>query len=80
MCSKPLQTSPEYKKNNILRHFTTVSVRVKRYLSILTVISHEFSGFGSPDSLGKDFKGFEKPRLAQIEIWKEFGRNLMDFR
>ena len=38
------------------------------------------SGLGSPDSLGKDFKGFEKPRLAQIEIWKEFGRNLKDFR
>ena len=39
----------------------------------------DFSGFGSPDSLGQDFKGFERPRLAQIEIWKEFERNLKDF-
>ena len=40
----------------------------------------DFSGFGSPDSLGQDFKGFERPRLVQIEIWKEIGRNLKDFR
>ena len=40
----------------------------------------DFSGFGRPDTPGKDFKGFERPRLAQIEIWKEFGRNLKDFR
>ena len=39
-----------------------------------------FSGFGSRDSLGQDFKGFERPRLVQIEIWKEIGRNLKDFR
>ena len=43
------------------------------------MIFRDFSGFGSPDSLGKDFKGFERPRLAQIEIWKEFGRKLKDF-
>ena len=36
------------------------------------MIFRDFSGFGSPDSLGQDFKGFERPRLAQIEIWKEF--------
>ena len=28
----------------------------------------------------KDFKGFEAPRLAQIEIWKEFIKVFGDFR
>ena len=44
------------------------------------MIFRDFSGFGSPDSLGQDFKGFERPRLVQIEISKEIGRNLKDFR
>ena len=28
----------------------------------------------------KDFKGFEAPRLTQIEIWKEFIKVFGDFR
>ena len=44
-------------------------------------------GSGSPDTPGKDFegfdkdfKGFERPRLARIEIWKEFIKVFGDFR
>ena len=47
----------------------------------------DFPGFGRPDTPGKDskgfdkdFKGFERLRLARIEIWKEFIKVFGDFR
>ena len=68
------QTTPNQsrtQKNNILLHFRSGFRSYKTTSFHFSTIFRDFSGFGSPDSLAKDFKGFGMLELARMKILKE---------